>query len=85
MMHRALLKHLPDFAKTNFLQLKATELYSTGRLQDLCIEVISRHETFMATLTNKDEFANVMLSNWPGADESSTEKAAPATSTDTGA
>ena len=37
MVRRALFKHLQDTTKTNFLQLKATEPYSTGPLHDLCI------------------------------------------------
>ena len=69
MLRRALFKHLPDVTKNNFLQLKSTEPYSTGLLRDLCIEVIRRHETLMATLTDKDESANVMISNRPGADK----------------
>ena len=69
MVRRALFKHLPNVANNNFIQLKAMKPYSIGRLHDLCIEVISRHETLMATLTDKDESENVMLSNRPGADE----------------
>ena len=81
-MRGALFKHLLDVAKNNFLQLKASEPYSTGRLHDLCIEMISRHEPFMATLTDMDESANVMLTNRPRADEKFEGEAATATSTD---
>ena len=71
MVRRALIKHLPDVTKNNFLQLNATEPSSTGRLHDLCIEMISLLETLMVTLTDKDESADIMLSNRPGADEKS--------------
>ena len=47
----ALLKGLPDNAQNSFLQLKVTPQFSTGSHHDLCIEVIKRHETLIATLS----------------------------------
>ena len=66
MVRRAFFKGLPDNAKNSFLQVKVTPPFSTGSLHDLCIEVIKRHETLMATLSAPVESVNFVKTDRSG-------------------
>ena len=58
MVRRAFFKDLPDNEKNSFLQLNVTPPFLTGSLHYLCIEVIKRHKTLMATLSEPVESIN---------------------------
>ena len=66
MVCRAFFKGLPDNAESSFLQLKVTPPFSTGSLQDLCIEVMKLHEMLMATHSAPVESVSFMKTDRSG-------------------
>ena len=57
-IRRVFFNGLPDTTKISFLQIKSPTPFTTGPLHGVCVEIIRRLETLMATLTPSSESGN---------------------------